>query len=59
MAKVYLKRGMSNGSKCVEVYNDKEGTDLKAIFNSDTVSLPNKRRKVITLNCFKFYCEWI
>ena len=34
MVKVYLKRGMSNGSKCVEVYNDKEGTDFKSVFNS-------------------------
>lgn len=59
MNKVYLKRVVINGSKCVKVYNDKEGTDLKGIFNSCTGSLPNKRRKVITLNCFKFSCEWI
>jgi hypothetical protein len=59
MNKVYLKRVVNNGVKCVYAYNDKEGTDLKAIFSDSIVSLPNKRRKVITMNCFKFICEWI
>jgi len=38
MDKVYLKRVVNNGVKCVYAYNDKEGTDLKAIFNGSIVS---------------------
>lgn len=56
---VYLKRVKNNDIRFVFVYSDKEGKDLKAIFNSTTTSLPNKRRKIITLNCWKYKCEWI
>jgi len=56
---VYLKRTTNNNVRFVMVYNDKEGTKLKAIFNGTTTSLPNKRRKIITLNCFNYKCEWI
>lgn len=56
---VYLKRIVNNNIRFVMVYNDKEANKLKAIFNSSTTSLPNKKRKVITLNCFKYKCEWI
>jgi len=56
---VFLKRTVNNNVRFVMVYNDKKGKDLKAIFNSTVTSLPNKRRKIITLNCFKYKCEWI
>lgn len=55
---VYLKRKTNkNGSKSVIVFNDKDATSLKAIFNYGV--LPNKRRKLITLNCFMYKCNWI
>lgn len=55
---VYLKRKTNkNGSKSVIIFNNKEATSLKAIINYGV--LPNKRRKLITLNCFKYKCEWI
>lgn len=55
---VYLRRKTNqNGTKSVVVFNDKEATSLKAIINYG--SLPNKRRKIITLNCWKYNCEWI
>lgn len=55
---VYLKRKTNkNGSKSVIVFNDKDATSLKAILNYG--ALPNKRRKLITLNCFTYKCNWI
>ena len=56
---VYLKRWINNGVRFVMIYSDKEGKSLKAIFNSTITSLPNKKRKVITLNYKKFLCSWI
>lgn len=56
---VYLKRLLNNGIRFVFVYNDKDCKNLKCIFNSTTTSLPNKRRKIITLNCFKYKVEWV
>jgi len=55
---VYLKRKKNqNGSTSVIIFNDREATSLKAIMNY--APLPNKRRKTITLNCWKFNVEWI
>lgn len=59
LKKVYFKRVVNNGIRFVYVYNDKEGRDLKCMFNSTLTSLPNRRRKFITLNCCKFKCEFI
>jgi hypothetical protein len=59
MKTLYLKRQINNGIRFVMVYNDKKGTNLKAIFNSTITSLPNKKRKILTLNCFKFNIQWI
>ena len=56
---VFLKRWVNNGIKFVRVYRDKEGTDLKCSFNSTLTSLPNKRRKLVTLGCFKYKVKWI
>lgn len=55
---VYLKRKTNkNGSKSVIIFNDKDATSLKAML--DYGVLPNKRRKLITLNCFTYKCNWI
>ena len=55
---VYLRRKKNqNGSTSVVVFNDKEATSLKAIINYGT--LPNKRRKLITINCNNYKVEWI
>jgi hypothetical protein len=55
---IYLRRKTNqNGTKSVIAFNDKNATSLKAIFNYSP--LPNKRRKTIILNGFKFNCQWI
>jgi len=55
---VFLRRKTNeNGTKSVIVFNDKEATSLKAIINYGP--LPNRRRKTIVLNCWRFKIEWI
>jgi len=55
---IYMKRKTNqNGTKSVVVFNDKNATSLKAIFNYSP--LPNKRRKTIVINCNRFNVQWI
>jgi len=56
---VYLKRIKIGDKSFVYVYSDKEATSLKAIYNRDSHVLPNRRRKIITLNCWNFRCKWL
>lgn len=63
MEKIYLKRVKKVGKPFtlyfVYGYSDKEQTRLLAIWDFDTGSLPNKRRKIIRVNYTFYTPQWI
>ncbi len=52
---VYAKR--INGN--VEIYKDAACKNIVAHFSKHITTVPNKRRKQITLNSFKFNLQWV
>lgn len=56
---VFLKRKINNGIKFVIAYHDKECKSIKAIFNSSTCSLPNKKRQVLIINDSPYNPIWL
>lgn len=59
MKTVYLRREYKDGIRCVFVYTSPDAQTVKCIFNGIITSLPNKARKIITINSVKYKCAWI